>query len=604
VSHLALARKYRPQRFADLVGQDPVRGTLERAVATGRVAHAYLFCGPRGSGKTTTARLLAKALNCETRAEGVAEPCNACATCRDITIGSSMDVLEIVGASNRGIEEIRNLRENVKYAPSGGTSKVYIIDEAHQLTDFAWNALLKTLEEPPPHVRFIFATTEPQELPETITSRCQVFEFRRLRSEELVAHLISIATSEKVVLEAEAASLIARAAEGSVRDALSRLDQALAVAPERVDAASVASALGLAGLEAYFDLGQALAARDPKAAVETFDRLYDRGMDVEEVADGLTHHLRQLLLLAVDASLEKIVDAAPADRERYAGQARAVQASDLSAMVAMAIECRGQLRRAEAPRALFEVCLVDLCTMPTAGAVDTLIRRLEEIEARLGGGEPRSVADRSTAPPRAEAAPAAAKSPPARSTAPAPRINPAPPPVAAAPDVAADAPVAAAAPAAAGPASERAPAPPEAESDRWRFVVERVKERKLLLGTCLEEAYFLGTSASQAQIALTPEHSFHKAMLEMKENREMIHQELERGFGRKLSFQCVVRESGPELEAHRSRMDRAAREALLADPSDETAPVGADDSLVRKIVDLFDGEVLEGGAARQGEGNA
>ncbi|HSQ59587.1 MAG TPA: DNA polymerase III subunit gamma/tau, partial [Acidobacteriota bacterium] len=386
MSHLALARKYRPQRFADLVGQDPVRLTLERAVATNRVAHAYLFCGPRGSGKTTTARLLAKALNCETRASGAAEPCNRCGSCAEITGGSSMDVLEIDGASNRGIEEIRNLRENVKYAPSGGKSKVYIIDEAHQLTDFAWNALLKTLEEPPPHVRFVFATTEPQEVPETITSRCQVFEFRRLRSEELVAHLTTVAKAESVVLDADAAALIARASEGSVRDALSRLDQAIAVSPEGVSAASVAQALGLVGLEAYFELGQALASRDPKAALETFDRLYDRGMDVEEVADGLTHHLRQLLLLAVDRSLERILDAAPADRDRYAAQASGFRASDLSAMLSIVIECRGLLRRAEAPRALFEVCLVDLCTLPTAGAVDTLIRRLEEIEARLGGG--------------------------------------------------------------------------------------------------------------------------------------------------------------------------------------------------------------------------
>ena len=247
MTHLALARKYRPQRFADLVGQDPVRTTLERAVATGRAAHAYLFAGPRGSGKTTTARLLAKALNCERRKDGESEPCNECRSCLEITAGNSLDVLEIDGASNRGIEEIRNLRENVKYSPSGGKSKVYIIDEAHQLTDFAWNALLKTLEEPPSHVRFVFATTEPLEVPDTIASRCQVFEFRRLRSEELVAHLQTIAAAEKVTLDPEAAALIARASEGSVRDALSRLDQALSVSPEGVTAEAVASALGLVG---------------------------------------------------------------------------------------------------------------------------------------------------------------------------------------------------------------------------------------------------------------------------------------------------------------------------------------------------------------------
>ncbi|MGE5179730.1 MAG: DNA polymerase III subunit gamma/tau, partial [Bacteroidota bacterium] len=386
MNHLALARKYRPQRFSDLVGQDPVRTTLERAVATDRVAHAYLFAGPRGSGKTTTARLIAKALNCERRKDGESEPCNECRSCLEITAGNSLDVLEIDGASNRGIEEIRNLRENVKYAPSGGKSKVYIIDEAHQLTDFAWNALLKTLEEPPAHVRFVFATTEPLEVPDTIASRCQVFEFRRLRSEELIAHLDRIAAAERVKLDPEAAALIARASEGSVRDALSRLDQALAVSPEGVTADAVARALGLGGLDPFFELGDAIAARDPKLALETLDRLYDGGMDVEEIADGLAHHLRQLMLLAVDRSLEKLVDAAPADRERYAAQAAKFHANDLSAMLALLLESRGDLRRAETPRALLEVALLELCTLPSASSIDELLRRLASLESRLSGG--------------------------------------------------------------------------------------------------------------------------------------------------------------------------------------------------------------------------
>lgn len=595
MSHLALARKYRPQRFADLIGQDPVRLTLERAVATNRVAHAYLFAGPRGSGKTTTARLLAKALNCETRKPDDSEPCNSCRTCADITGGSSLDVLEIDGASNRGIEEIRNLRENVKYAPSGGKSKVYIIDEAHQLTDFAWNALLKTLEEPPPHVRFVFATTEAQEIPETIASRCQVFEFRRLRSEELVRHLLNVAKAEAVGLEEEAAALIARAAEGSVRDALSRLDQALAVSLEGVTAASVAQALGLAGLEAYFDLGDALAAREPKGALLTFDRLYDRGMDVEEVADGLTHHLRQLMLLAVDRSLESMIDAAPADRERYAAQAGRFQATDLSAMLAILIECRGQLRRAEAPRALFEVCLVDLCTLPTAGAVDTLIRRLESIEARLGGAGPAGTAGSGGGGPRAIAADSPRAAAPSADEIPRAERRTAP----------ASAPAAPATPRSVGQSeSTSADAPTGGDSDRWRFVVERVKERKLLLGTCLEEGFFLGISEVQFNIALSPEHSFHKAMLEMKENRELIQQELERGFSRKLSFQCVVREAGPEQAEQRTRVDREVREALVSDRSGDAAAAGAGDSLVRRIVDLFDGEIVEAPETRAAGGLA
>jgi DNA polymerase-3 subunit gamma/tau len=591
VAHLVLARKYRPQRFGDLVGQDPVRTTLERAVATNRTAHAYLFAGPRGSGKTTTARLLAKALNCANRKDGESEPCNQCPSCVEITAGTSMDVLEIDGASNRGIEEIRNLRENVKYAPSGGKSKVYIIDEAHQLTDFAWNALLKTLEEPPAHVRFVFATTEPLDIPDTIASRCQVFEFRRLRSQELVGHLLTIAKAEKVGLAEDAAALIARAAEGSVRDALSRLDQALALSPESVTADSVAAALGLGGLDAYFELGDAIVARDARRALEVLDRLYDRGLDVEEVADGLTHHLRQLLLLAVDRSLERLVDAAPADRERYAEQAARKSANDLSAMLTLLLEGRALLRRAEAPRVVLEVCLLELCTLPAASQIETLIGRLESIESRLGGGgrppdpppgarpastPPKSVAAPSPASPRASApAPSPGPAPKSEETRPARRSTPAPEP----------------------PAVEASVVQPASDDDpvvRWRRAVDRVKERKLLLGTCLEEGLFLGLTGSNVRIALSSDHSFHRAMLEMKENREILNQELEHLYGRGATLVCVSGEAaiaGSSQGVAAVAIDRATAE--LAEGKDADGPSGP--GLVQRIVDLFDGEILDPG---------
>jgi len=611
VSHLALARKYRPQRFADLVGQDPVRTTLERAVATNRVAHAYLFAGPRGSGKTTTARLLAKALNCLKRKDGQSEPCNDCPSCFEITAGTSMDVLEIDGASNRGIEEIRNLRENVKYAPAGGKSKVYIIDEAHQLTDFAWNALLKTLEEPPAHVRFVFATTEPLEVPDTIASRCQIFEFRRLRSEELVDHLMTVAKAEKVTLEPDAAALIARASEGSVRDALSRLDQALAVSPVGVTAEAVAKALGLVGLDAYFDLGEAIASRDAKQALEVLDRLYDGGMDVEEVADGLTHHLRQLLLLAVDASLERLIEASPSDRERYAAQATRFRPNDLSAMLTIVLTSRAELRRAEAPRVMVEVCLVELCTLAAAADVGDLIHRLERLESKLGGGgataasgppasrasvageSPRPAAPRrpATAPGsesfQAFQPPAPGPATPARPTATATPARP----LATAPP-AAPAPIAA-------PTAVADPAPSGAiEGDlvgRWREALDRVKQRKLLLGTCLEDGLFLGVTGTSVRVALATEHSFHRAMLDMKENREILKEEFERLYGAGATLVCVAHdqaiaggERGIPVPATPAPMTRAAATPASEDP-------GPASNLVQRIVDLFDGEILEPG---------
>lgn len=621
MSHLALARKHRPQRFADLVGQDVVRETLTRAVAGNRVAHAYLFAGPRGSGKTTTARLVAKALNCEERKPGEGEPCDRCRSCREIAAGTSMDVLEIDGASNRGIEEIRNLRENVKYAATGGKFKVYIIDEAHQLTDHAWNALLKTLEEPPEHVRFMFATTQPLDVPDTIASRCQVFEFRRLRSEELVRHLEDVAKREGVRLETEAAELIARASEGSVRDALGRLDQALSLSPDGVTAATVAQALGLAGLEAYFELGEAIARRDARAALTVLDRLHDRGMDVEEIADGLTHHLRQLLLLAVDPALDKLVDAAPADRERYAAQAATLEGTDLTAMLSLLLATRGVLRRSEAPRVLLEVALVELCTLPQAAQVEALLSKLDRLEARLGGGGESAVPEPPAAPTRrrapeprrgggtgGEAGPMRHASPPRAETAvrdAAPASAPRGPETRAESDarVAASAPAASVAAASVREASAPAPDAPapaaapgggaDPESARlWHDLVERVKERKLLLGTCLEEGSFLGLAGGRARVALLPEHAFHRAMLEMTENRAILNEELERSYGRGAALACEVASPGTEPRRPMTE-DRAG--AGPAGGAGDDAP-----GMVQRIVELFDGEILNPGGERSG----
>jgi DNA polymerase-3 subunit gamma/tau len=576
------------------VGQDPIRSTLEQAVAKNRVAQAYLFAGPRGSGKTTTARLIAKALNCERRESGQSEPCNECGSCLEITAGTSLDVLEIDGASNRGIEEIRNLRENVKYSASGGRFKVYIIDEAHQLTDFAWNALLKTLEEPPAHVRFVFCTTEPLEVPDTIASRCQVFEFRRLRSEELVKHLLLVAATERVSLEEDAAALIARASEGSVRDALGRLDQALAVSPEGVTAATVAQALGLVGLDAYFDLGEALAKRDPKLALQVLDRLHDAGSDVEEIADGLTHHLRQLLLIAVDPALEKLVDAAPSDRERYVAQAKEFRPTDLNAMLSLLLETRGLLRRAEAPRILLEVALVELCTLPTAARIEDLIQRLSDLESRLGpvggtaaGRSGAGAAPGSTAPvgePRRSTAPppraSAEQDPPRAALAAVPAVAPAPAEQAVASSAIAPALRLVESPASVEAANQADPVV------RWRQAVDRVKERKLLLGTCLEEGFFLGMAGGNVRIALSGEHAFHRAMLELKENRDILNEELERLYGRgaKLLCESMAPSSADSIATARAgKRPDAVPEATLVD----------------RIVELFDGEVL--GPGPEGE---
>lgn len=297
MSYVVLARKWRPKYFEEVVGQGHVARTLKNSISQDRVAHAYLFTGARGVGKTSTARILAKALNCH---QGPTDtPCYACPSCVEISAGQSVDVFEIDGASNRGINEIRELREGARYAPSRDRYKIYIIDEVHMLTTEAFNALLKTLEEPPSHVKFVFATTEPQKIPVTILSRCQRFDFKRITQQDIVEHLTDLCQKEQINAERAALQLLARQAAGGMRDALSLLDQVISFAGDQISEEQVIQILGVANRRHLFELSHAVLSRDAERALITLDDVHRYGYDLHQFASEMVNHLRDLMVTRV-----------------------------------------------------------------------------------------------------------------------------------------------------------------------------------------------------------------------------------------------------------------------------------------------------------------
>jgi DNA polymerase III subunit gamma/tau len=358
MAYTALYRVYRPQKFEDVVGQEHVTTTLRNALREGRLSHAYLFNGPRGTGKTSAAKIMSKAVNCEQPRDG--EPCNECSTCKAISNGSVTDVLEIDAASNRGVEEIRDIRDKVKFAPSDVKYKVYIIDEVHMLTTEAFNALLKTLEEPPSHVLFILATTEPHKLPATIISRCQRFDFHRIPLQVMVNLLKRICESQEVRVEDQALQLVAKMAEGGARDALSLLDQAISFSQDEVRASDIMQITGTVAQGYFSVLAQHIIERDVAKVMEQFDQVMVQGKDPEQFLHDFLYYYRDMLLLKAAPRLEEIVERTMLD-DQFEQVAQRYTLPDLYAKIEVCNQALSQLKWSTYARVLVELTLVKLC---------------------------------------------------------------------------------------------------------------------------------------------------------------------------------------------------------------------------------------------------
>lgn len=383
MSYQVTARKWRPMVFEDVVGQSHVTNTLRNAISSNRLAHAYIFSGARGCGKTTTARILAKAINCLSPKE--INPDNTCEICQEITAGRSLDVIEIDGASNRGVEEIRNLRESVRYTPTRGKYKVYIIDEVHMLTKEAFNALLKTLEEPPQHVIFIFATTEVHKIPMTILSRCQRFDFRRIGIEETVARLRFIAQEEKITIDDNALLIIAKKGDGSLRDAQSIFDQIRSFCGNEIAAADVLKVLNVVDQEMFFRVTDLIKAHDLKGGMELVDEIVRNGYDLREFLGGLAEHVRNLLVVLTTDSPQLIETSEPY-KKRYREESKNFKQNDILRLIKLVNDLEQSIRWASQPRFKLEAGLLQMIKMESAVQIDSLLRQIDDLKKKLDSG--------------------------------------------------------------------------------------------------------------------------------------------------------------------------------------------------------------------------
>lgn len=385
MSYTALYRKFRPTSFEDVKGQDHIITTLQNQIKANRIGHAYLFCGTRGTGKTTVAKIFAKAVNCEHPVDG--SPCGECAMCRSIAAGTSMNVIEIDAASNNGVDNIREIREEVTYRPTEGKYKVYIIDEVHMLSIGAFNALLKTLEEPPEYVIFILATTEVHKIPITILSRCQHYDFKRITIDTIAARMNELMEAEQVDVEEKAIHYIAKAADGSMRDALSLLDQCIAFyLGQKLTYDNVLEVLGAVDTDVFSRLLRKIIQRDVAAVLNTVEELVMQGRELSQLAADFTWYLRNLLLVKTSDSIEDVLDVSTENLQQLKEEAQMIETDMLLRYIRIFSELSGQMKYATQKRVLLEVALIKLCTPAMETTEDSLLDRIRAVEEKLEKG--------------------------------------------------------------------------------------------------------------------------------------------------------------------------------------------------------------------------
>jgi len=586
MSYLVLARKWRPPTFGEVVGQQHVTDTLKNAIRRGRIGHAFLFTGVRGVGKTTIARILARALNCQSGDGPAEEPCGECASCQGIAAGSSVDVFEIDGASNNGVEDVRNLRENAQYLPSASRFKIYIIDEVHMLSKGAFNALLKVLEEPPPHVIFMFATTEPEKVPITVLSRCQRYDLKRVRAADIEEYLARIAKKEKFKLDAESLHILAHQADGSMRDALSLLDQVISFAGDKPTAEQVREILGAVDRSLVTETVDGLLASDGGGVLQIVDRVLEAGIQPRRFLGEIAGELRNLAVARLCPDRPELLDLNDDEAAEVARRVREIEPRALDLLFGMAGCGLAEVAAAARPRLALEMVLV---RMLHAAPVEPLDQVLERIDRLSSGGGPRPPATPgssggSMSSGRAQPAPRSqpSRSGGARSKASAPptpprkadEVKPAPeieeePPHPAAPASATTAP------------TGRTPSP-----DDWpellRDMAHENDPKAMSLASMLENARLEALDESQCVLAL--EQEFHRKQVENRKTQ--LESMLAERYGRSIrvlltgTARAARRSVAEERQASREARKEEMRREVLGHPS------------VRSLQEILGGKVV------------
>lgn len=552
MEYLVLARKWRPQTFSEVVGQEHVARTLTNAILQNRIAHSFIFSGPRGVGKTSMARILAKALNCT--AGPTPTPCQECANCREITAGTSLDVREIDGASNRGIDEIRELRENVKFSPTSGRYKIYIIDEVHMLTREAFNALLKTLEEPPSHVIFIFATTELHKIPATILSRCQAHEFRMISLKQIAEKLGQIAAAEKIAISSAGLAWIAAAGRGSLRDAQSILDQAISYAGSAIKDSDVEELLCLTDRRFLFLLSEALLQKQAARCLQIINEGYYAGLDMKHFYQLLLEHFRNLLFIKIAGPDPALFDLAENDMAELQAQAAKASRDTIQSLFDILLAEEESMRRTQEPRLHLETTIIRMAHLEELIPLEEILGRMDNLEKRLSRARPGTASD----------------------VAEGVKIPPAPPPAAGKPET----------PPQAKEEQQGYQVSETAPESAWEGFKAAVKKQRRGLASNLEKGKFVSCQEGVLTIGFTEGDRFTFEYVREKEHLASLAELARPFFGDevKLKIELIKPEPGEE----------AARNGSTAKSNQEVRQEAMHHPLLQKAFDLFEGaEVRE-----------